>query len=66
MSMTYTTKTGATYNCHTQRVENGFSGKFFTIWVADNFAYYADTYEELCDLLDYWTIQWKLEEKWNA
>jgi hypothetical protein len=65
MGKSYTTTTGKTYDCHEQKCEIGFTGKFSTIWVADNFIYYADTYEELCDSLEYWNKQWELEERWR-
>ena len=56
--MTHTVPCGDTYEIYEEEVEIGYTGKTRTIWVADNFSYYADSLEELIDKLDYMTTTW--------
>ena len=54
----FTNWDGTVYHCRAERIEEGWTGEYRTIWVADNFGYYSSTYEDLTDAISYYTRTW--------
>lgn len=51
----YITKSGIAFNCDCIEVDGR------EVWMADDFIYYAETFEELASKLDYFTQTWNAQ-----